>query len=425
MRKPSIVSLVALLVVIAAAPSGAVPPRTVFVTSVAGPGNLENWNLPAGVPPIPAIFHGLAAGDYICGALALRAGLPGAGSYRAWLSDVDDDAFCRALGLSGEKDHDCGQTPLDPDAGPWARVDGLLFADSLLAMASGSPSVVLSPARLDENGNPVGLPHEVWTGTSTSGRASDDTCFDWESASAIVEGTAGSAVRTVDRWTFDRPTDACELPRRLLCIQTGAGPAPPSPVRAGRFAFLTSVAGTGDLGSWPDGGGAVGVAAGDAICRARAAAGGLAHPESFKAWLSDIDTDARDRFASGPWKRVDGFLLASSLASLTDGVLGTAIDHDELGRPVASGLTWTGTSSSGERIPATCDDWRSGAHSAVGEMGLAVDTADGWTALGPSLCEDLLRLYCLSDATPALLFADGFESGVTRRLWSATQGSFN
>ena len=35
-----------------------------------------------------------------------------------------------------------------------------------------------------------------------------------------------------------------------------------------RVVFVTSVTGTGDLGSWPDAGGNIGVSAGDAICQA-------------------------------------------------------------------------------------------------------------------------------------------------------------
>lgn len=385
-----------------------------------GHGDLDSWNLPAGVQPIPPGVDGVAAGDYICRVLALRAGLAEPSSYRAWLSDSADDAFCRLLGLHGKKGTDCGQSDLVAAAGPWARTDDLAFAQSLLALTAGpgGASVVLSPARVNENGNGVTTLREVWTGTTTSGVAIASTCFDWQSSASHDSGALGSTVRTVDHWTSTTGAQDCDRARRLLCLQLGTGPAPPSPSRGGRFAFATSVIGTGDLGSWPDAGGQTGIAAGDAICRARAAAGGLALPDSFKAWLSDDDVDARDRFADGPWMRIDGFRLAGGLAALTDGELDTAIDRDELGSPVDESIqVWTGTAASGTRTADNCGEWTSDATGVDGRFGIAVSAAHEWTAANQLLfCAAPLRLYCLSDANPALLFADGFESGSTR-LW--------
>ena len=59
-----------------------------------------------------------------------------------------------------------------------------------------------------------------------------------------------------------------------------------------RVAFVTSVTGTADLGSWPESGSAVGAAAGDAICRTLAADAGLANAGTFIAWLSTTTDDA-------------------------------------------------------------------------------------------------------------------------------------
>jgi len=61
---------------------------------------------------------------------------------------------------------------------------------------------------------------------------------------------------------------------------------------ANNVVFVTYVSGSGNLDSWPDAGGQTGTAAGDAICQARAAAGGLANPSQFRAWLSDQNDDA-------------------------------------------------------------------------------------------------------------------------------------
>ncbi|TVQ29731.1 MAG: hypothetical protein EA370_14610, partial [Wenzhouxiangella sp.] len=43
-----------------------------------------------------------------------------------------------------------------------------------------------------------------------------------------------------------------------------------------RVAFITSTSGTADMGTWPDAAGLSGIQAGDAVCQARARAGGLA-----------------------------------------------------------------------------------------------------------------------------------------------------
>jgi hypothetical protein len=93
--------------------------------------------------------------------------------------------------------------------------------------------------------------------------------------------------------------------------------------------FVTSVQGDGNLGSWPDAGGKTGLAAGDAICRARAKAAGL--PGTFRAWLSDNKHDAYCRIhnldgkmadncgkaslpvAAGPWVRTDGFPFSGTI----------------------------------------------------------------------------------------------------------------
>ena len=71
---------------------------------------------------------------------------------------------------------------------------------------------------------------------------------------------------------------------------SSGGTAPPG----NKVVFVTSVNGSGDLGSWPGAGGNTGLAAGDAIWQARADAAGLTG--TFKAWLSDSSTDAKGAY---------------------------------------------------------------------------------------------------------------------------------
>jgi hypothetical protein len=65
---------------------------------------------------------GLEAADAICQSRAEAGGLNG--TFRAWLSDDDDDAYCRIHGLSGKKAENCGQGSLPDFAGNWVRTDG-------------------------------------------------------------------------------------------------------------------------------------------------------------------------------------------------------------------------------------------------------------------------------------------------------------
>src|SRR5690606_37464596 len=60
----------------------------------------------------------------------------------------------------------------------------------------------------------------------------------------------------------------------------------------------------------------------DALCRARAEAGGLPRPESYVAWLSDDTVSAIDRLSgSRGWVRPDGRPFVDTLADLESGII--------------------------------------------------------------------------------------------------------
>ena len=116
----------------------------------------------------------------------------------------------------------------------------------------------------------------------------------------------------------------------LVALSTASGGS----AAGERVVFVTSVTGTGDLGSWPDAGMATGTAAGDAICQARATAAGLANPSNFVAWLSDSSDDAYCRLhnlsgkkvtncgqstlpvAAGPWLHPNGIPFGEPIDQL-------------------------------------------------------------------------------------------------------------
>lgn len=77
-----------------------------------------------------------------------------------------------------------------------------------------------------------------------------------------------------------------------------------------RVVFVTDALYSGDqLG---------GLTGADAICRGAAQKAGLANPLTFKAWLSDRDTDAAERLfhGKGRYVRVDGQLVAATSRSI-------------------------------------------------------------------------------------------------------------
>jgi hypothetical protein len=378
--------------------------RVAFLTSVTGTGDLSSWADAGG-------RTGLAAADAVCQARASAAGL--AGEFRAWLSDDNDDAYCRIHNLTGKKAANCGQATLPVAAGPWVRTDGHPFAAAIDDLVDAGK--VYAPVRYDEFGAPVlvGSPDPFYfTGTREDGTLAsvgrgDPHCGNWtDRAGGVVGGVdVGSRDGTTQLWTSGMST-SCHHPRPLLCLQTGKGPGLPCISGSGKRAFVTSVEGSGNLASWPEAGGRTGIAAGDAICSARAAAIGLGNASRFKAWLSTSSVDAKDHITSnGPWVRLDGVTLADSKADLTDGSLFTAISLTETGIYVSSHPVWTGTGAMGVRAGGTCDDWAGSAASLETTAGNAALANSGWSRFWP---QDLhpypqdcsqhdVKLYCLED----------------------------
>ena len=214
----------------------------------------------------------------------------------------------------------------------------------------------------------------------------------------------------------------------------GLGALPAEAVK--RRAFVTSVSGTGDLGSWPDAGSATGLAAGNAICRARATAAALPNANTYRAWLSTETTDAYchlrgqtgEKFscvggsplAAGPWFLVNGITnFTGTLDELvsTNPKIYRPVLFDEFGDDLPEAIEdrtyWTGTGTDGKQFnggPFHCSGWTSGVDGSSAMRGDGLGTAAVWTQGGfmPS-CSAEMRLLC---------FEPG-ESETTNLRWSA------
>ena len=372
-------------------PAPVLPVLKSFITSTSGSGNIATW--PDVVSAGPAT--GLVAADVVCQARAEAAGLPG--TFKAWLSDDNDDAYCRMYGLKGKKAANCGQSSLPASAGPWVRTDGAPFAEVINKLTDSL--AVLTPARFDENGNESIFSY-YYSGTGADGVAvpGGNNCSGWTDGTGGGRGWIGSMVGTYRAWSDDT-FDLCSDSLRLLCMQTGSG-KPLAYLSAGKKVFLTSEMGTGNLASWPSttGTGLMGIAAGDAICNARAASAGLAG--TYKAWLSDGTNDMVSRLTTttGPWIRLDGVKIANDKADLIDGTLLTEIIVDENGNyGLNSGMAWTGTVSNGTAAADTCTHWTDGSAGSNGTVGYINSIDYSWSGWVQEPCNAPGNLYCFED----------------------------
>ena len=131
---------------------------------------------------------GLAGADKMCQQLAKATGA-GNRTWRAYLSTSGPNAL-NARDRIG--------------AGPWYNVKGVLIAQNVADLHSDKANINNDTA-LDEQGrtiNAQGAPnrHDILTGSTLEGRASDMTCNNWTSS------TTGSAMLGHhDRLTFGKP----------------------------------------------------------------------------------------------------------------------------------------------------------------------------------------------------------------------------
>jgi hypothetical protein len=193
-----------------------------------------------------------------------------------------------------------------------------------------------------------------------------------------------------------------------------------------RRAFVTSVSGTANLASWPDAGGATGLAAGNAICRARAQAAGLPNATTYRAWLSTETTDAYchvrgqsgkkgtctggSPLGAGPWYLVNGVTnFTGTLDQLTssDPTIYRPVLRDEFNSALPldgdARSYWTGTSPDGkvfDDAPGfTCGNWTHGASGST-VVGDSYATVWNWTQGGYAPpCSAQRRLLCFEPGT--------------------------
>lgn len=206
--------------------------------------------------------------------------------------------------------------------------------------------------------------------------------------------------------------------RTLVLLAAGLAlvAAPAAAVK--RRAFVTSVSGTGDLSAWPGAGGQTGLAAGDAICRARAAAAGLPNASSYRAWLSTSSTDAYCHVRGLTGKRVPGcsggagvpagpWYLVNGITPFTADLDGLTGSEGKIYRPVAldefadappdleSSRYWTGSHADGTAMSVHCSNWTTDQFPSSATTGTSFGTTQVWSSSVGESCNQSNRLLCL------------------------------
>jgi hypothetical protein len=305
---------------------------------------------------------GLAGADAICMQRASEAGL--AGTFVAWLSLANSNAFSRIAGARG-----------------WRLVDGTPVADDPSDFATNQ---LLAPLALDEHGTDVRTagPHP-WTGTYGDGTYTGTDCAGWASNATATSGSIGDPKLGSSAFT-SAGNLSCDQLHPLYCLEIDRVAHVAFTPPHARLAFVTDE-------TWlPNAGG---VSSADATCTAEARIAGL--PGTYRAALSTSTTAARDRFdlTRAPWARVDGAVLAATAADLFAGQLGNFPDRTATGS-LASALVWGGdpTQPSGP-----CTGWSS--------LGGQADLGASWASDGgvffagiAGACDQVdHRLLCLQE----------------------------
>lgn len=151
--------------------------------------------------------------------------------------------------------------------------------------------------------------------------------------------------------------------------------------------FMTSSSYTGNLKA--AGGGATGLAGGDALCNLAAQAANV--NGRWVAWLSAGSTRAFDRVTStGPWLLMGtSTVVFNNKASLATTPI-VAIDRNERGQ-LWTGQYWTGTSNGGGGTGTDCNAWEFTSN--YGTYGDG-DTEAVWTNASYTACSNMRALLC-------------------------------
>ncbi|MFH1018565.1 MAG: hypothetical protein V1798_10365 [Pseudomonadota bacterium] len=262
--------------------------------------------------------------------------------------------------------------------------------------------------------SPVDYTHVDVTFSVSMDKTSAETLSNYTLSPQTPTGQGFSAAspntsdKTVVRLTTAVPLLPMQYTATINNVTSDAGVALPANTTAqftgnGKVVFATDAIKTGDLTAWDNAGGATtGLAAADNVCQAEATAAGLVG--TFKAWLSDSSTDAKDRIGpnSTGWIRTDGYTFTTSLTDLITSPFKAyvPIDRKADGTRVGFDHAWTYTQEDGTKGSTgdDCADWTNGVSVPANVLvGSTASTYGQWTNYGPDSfrsCNESARLHC-------------------------------
>jgi hypothetical protein len=167
------------------------------------------------------------------------------------------------------------------------------------------------------------------------------------------------------------------------------------PMSGPKRIFITKTEYNGNLAE--AGNAATGIEGGDNLCKLAAEAAVLGG--TWKAWLSDANTDAIDRLDDvGPWYTVDrSEIIFNNKANIITGPL-AAVGLNENGESLGLNReVWTGTKLNGRKDPEyvnDCEDWKNGTNTGDGWTGSGVHSDTWWTQYYERPCQSGNHLYC-------------------------------
>jgi len=137
-----------------------------------------------------------------------------------------------------------------------------------------------------------------------------------------------------------------------------------------------------------------GVAGADAKCQARANVANLSG--TWKAIISDSNTNAKDRLPNVVFRNLDGKVIANNKADLFDGNIANFVNKTELGDGINK-EAWTGTNADGTHSGNNCNNWSDSTTQVQGTKGRSSGFKDhNWIEWGQSNCNLGGGLYCVA-----------------------------
>jgi hypothetical protein len=238
-------------------------------------------------------------------------------------------------------------------------------------------SVDTSPDRSDST-TPV---YDSGSSSGADTSVAEDSPSNGDGSGAEGGAADGTADAPSDVVVSDGPCGGCGP--RSVCYQGMCD--------ASQRVFVSSAVYTGALGGSPGA---------DSLCGTLATSAGLGG--TWMAWVADgTNPPPSQRFykSNGPYRTLNGAVVALNFPALTTMGLFYAIQIDETGASQASSSSvksWTGTTATGAAASQTCAGFTAGdASSTQGEVGNLVDTSSGnWDADGSENCNKQLHIYC-------------------------------